>query len=278
MIGWILRRQGKWEESLETLKEAFRLNPRSSDLAMGIGNNYSTLRKYEEADQWYDRALSIRPEDISTKMWKMMNSFHLEGTAHEARAILETLPPSNWKDFGQIIMEFTVGNYEKTLEILNSLSYESFEFQDIYFNKHLVMANAYYFMNRPTLMKTHAEKARITLEELVRKHPEDPRYRSSLGEAYAYLGRKEDAVREGNQAVNLNPVSKDAMAGPAYVVILANIFIIVGEYDKAIEQLEYLMSIPAGQDLSLNSLQLSPWYDPIHDHPRFKRLIEKYTK
>jgi len=278
LIGWILRRQGKWEESLETLKEAFRLDPRYSDLAMGIANNYSAIRKYEEADQWYNRALSIRPEDISTKMWKMMNSFHLTGTADEARAILETLPPSNWKDFGQIIMEFSFGNYEKTLEILNSLSYESFEYQDLYFNKNSLLALTYYFMNNTTLMKTHAEKARITLEELVKEHPEDSRYRSSLGEAYALLGRKEDAVREGNHAVNLNPVSKDAMAGPAYVVILADIFIIVGEYDKAIEQLEYLMSIPAGQDLSLNSLKLNQIHDPLRDLPRFKRLIERYSR
>lgn len=78
--------------------------------------------------------------------------------------------------------------------------------------------------------------------------------------------------------MNLEPVSKDAMAGPGYIVELAGILIIVGEYDKAIEQLEYLMSIPAGQDLSLNTLQLDPWYDPIRDLPRFKRLVERYSR
>ena len=278
MIGYIQRRQGKWEESLETLLEAFRLDPRSSNLATEIANNYSILRRYREADQWYDRALSLSPESIGTKAYKIMNSFGLKGTLYEARAILETLPPSNWKDFGLIIIEMGDRNYEKALEILNSLSYESFEYQDLYFNKNLSFADAYYFLNTPDLMETHAEKARITLEELVKEHPEDPRYRSHLGIAYAYLGRKEDAVREGNQAVNLSPVSKDAMAGPAYVVNLTNILIIVGEYDKAVEQLEYLMSIPAGQDLSLNSLQLSPWNDPLRENPRFKRLIERYSR
>jgi TolB-like protein/Tfp pilus assembly protein PilF len=96
-IGWIQRRQGKWEESLETLKEAFRLDPRSSNLATEIANNYSTLRNYGEADQWYDRALSLSPESISTKMFKMINSFDLKGTLHEARAILETL--QIWRGF-----------------------------------------------------------------------------------------------------------------------------------------------------------------------------------
>jgi len=277
-IGWIQRRQGKWEESLETLIEAFRLDPRSSNLATEIGNNYSSLREYGEADKWYDRALSLSPESISTKNWKTMNSFHMDGTAHKARAILETFPPSNWTDFVRILIELVDRNYEKVLEILNSLSYDTFEFQDIYFNKQIVFATIYYAMNRPTLMKTHAEKARIALEALVKEHPEDPRYRGDLGIVYGYLGRKDDAVREGNQAVNLYPVSKDAMAGPGYILNLAGILIIVGEYDKAIEQLEYLMSIPAGQDLSLNLLQFGPAYDPIRDHPRFKRLIEKYSE
>jgi len=276
MIGYIQRRQGKWEESLETLKEAFRLDPRSSNLATEIANNYSTLRKYGEADQWYDRALSLSPESINAKAMKIINSFHLKGTAYGARAIMETFPPSNWTDYGWILVEMSDRNYEKVLEILNSLSYESFEFQDLYFNKHLAYATAYYFMNKTALMRTHAEKARIALEELVREHPEDPRYRSHLGIVYAYLGRKKDAVREGNQAVNLSPISKDAMAGPVYVVGLADILIIVGEYDKAIEQLEYLMSIPAGQDLSLNLLRLA--YDTLRDHPRFKRLVERYSR
>ncbi|MBA7649748.1 Serine/threonine-protein kinase PknD [subsurface metagenome] len=277
-IGYIQRRQGKWEESLETLIEAFRLDPRSSNLATEIGNNYSSLRKYGEADKWYDRALSLSPESISTKNWKTINSFHMDGTSQEARAILETFPPSNWTDFVRILIEFGDRNYEKVLEILNSLSYDNFEFQDIYFSKNLTYAAVYRFMNDSSLMRSHADKARIILEELVKEHPEDPRYRSDLGRAYAFLGRKDDAVREGNQAVNLYPVSKDAMAGPGYVSKLADILIIIGEYDRAVEQLEYLMSIPAGQDLSLNLLQLDLRYDPIRDYPRFKRLIKKYSK
>ncbi|MCK4557538.1 MAG: tetratricopeptide repeat protein, partial [Candidatus Aminicenantes bacterium] len=277
-IGWIQRRQGKWEESLETLKEAFRLDPRSSNLAIEIGNNCSYLRKYEEADKWYDRALSLSPESINTKIWKTINLAHWKGSSQEVRAILDTFPPSMWTDLIRIFTEMEDRNYEKTLEILDALTYETIEFQDLYFNKNIAYANVYYFMKKPALMKAHADKARITLEELVREHPEDPRFRSDLGKAYAYLGRKDDAVREGNQAVNLFPVSKDAMAGTGYVSKLTDILIIIGEYDKAIEQLEYLMSIPAGQDLSLNSLQLSPGYDPIRDHPRFKRLIEKYSK
>jgi len=78
--------------------------------------------------------------------------------------------------------------------------------------------------------------------------------------------------------VKLLPVSKDAFAGPGYVLDLTQILIFVGEYEEAIDKLEYLMSIPAGQDLSVNTLRFSPDFDPLRGHPRFKRLLEKYSK
>jgi len=46
----------------------------------------------------------------------------------------------------------------------------------------------------------------------------------------------------------------------------------VGEYDLAIEQLEYLLLIPG--DLSIPLLRLDPSWYPLRNHPRFKKLIE----
>jgi serine/threonine-protein kinase len=74
------------------------------------------------------------------------------------------------------------------------------------------------------------------------------------------------------------PVSLDAYAGPGYVQNLAEILVFVGEYDEAMDKLEYLMSIPAGQFVSISTLRNSPVFDPLRDHPRFKRLLEKYSK
>jgi tetratricopeptide (TPR) repeat protein len=277
-IGWILRRQGRLEEALDTLMKAYRLNPRSPDLIKGIANTHSFMRRYEEADRWYDRALSISPDEVRGKIYKIINSFHMTGSSREARAILQTFPPLPITDLAWITVEMADRNYERVLERLNSIPFDDFELQDLYFNKDLVYATVYHAQNEPSLMESHANSARITLEKRMSEHPEDPRYHTELGKVYALLGRKEEAVREGNQAVKLLPVSKDAFAGPGYVWELAQILLIVGEYDKAIEQLEYLMSIPAGQDLSLNSLKLDQIYDPLRDHPRFKRLLEKYSK
>jgi serine/threonine-protein kinase len=66
--------------------------------------------------------------------------------------------------------------------------------------------------------------------------------------------------------------------GPQYVIDLIEILIIVGEYDDAIDKLEYLMSTPAGHVVSASSLRSEPRFDPLRDHPRFIQLLEKYPK
>ena len=92
-------------------------------------------------------------------------------------------------------------------------------------------------MKEWSLMKTRAESARIALEKAVREHPGDPRFHASLGLAYAYLGRKTEAIQEGNHAVKLHPVSKDATFGPRYFLNLTRIYAVIGEHEKAIDQL-----------------------------------------
>jgi serine/threonine-protein kinase len=72
-------------------------------------------------------------------------------------------------------------------------------------------------------------------------------------------------------AVEIQPVSKEAIRGTKWVEELARIYMMVDEFDAAIDQLEYLLSIP-GQ-LSIPFLQLNPAWDPLRNHPRFKKLI-----
>ena len=76
------------------------------------------------------------------------------------------------------------------------------------------------------------------LETRIQEHPDDDRFRSALGIAYAGLGRKEDAIREGKLGVELLPMSKEAWRGAYREEDLARIYTMVGEHDAAIDRLE----------------------------------------
>ncbi|NIN53122.1 MAG: protein kinase, partial [Nitrososphaeria archaeon] len=279
ILGYIQRRKGRWEEAAATLGRAFRLNPRDSQLGYETGLCYISMRRYDKAEEWLDRVLSINPEHLTALLGKVGIYVLSGGKTKEAKALLERLPQHQLTDY----MWFTLGmlerNYQEVLDRLASLSYESFEGQHFYFQKSLTYASVYHAMKEFPLMKSRAELARVALERAVRDHPGDPRFHASLGLAYAYLGRKSEAIQEGTRATELNPVSKDAALGPTYVLNLARIYNVTGEYEKAIDQLEYLLSIPSSEFLwqfvSIHLLRLDPQWDSLRENPRFQSLLEK---
>jgi tetratricopeptide (TPR) repeat protein len=278
LLGYIQRRQGRWEQCLVTLEEAFKLDPRSPQLAYEIGITYLALRRYEEAEDWFNQALAIDPNRLTPLLGKITISVLSRGMIEEARAQLETLPNHPLADYMGITLSMLARDYQKVLDKLSSLTYDFFQEQHFYFHKDLTYAAVYHAQKKFSLARNHADAAREFLKRLLSENPGDTRYHAALGLALAYSGRKEEAVQEGERAVNLHPVSRDVAQGPIYVLNLARIFLIVGEYNKAMQQLEYLLSIPSceylWQVVSETSLQIDPLWDPVRAQPRFQSLVE----
>jgi serine/threonine-protein kinase len=110
------------------------------------------------------------------------------------------------------------------------------------------------------------------LEKKVHERPDDSRIHAELSKVYAHFGLKDQAIREGQTAVDLIPVSQDAMNGPDYLARLADIYTTVGDFDAALDKLEYLLEIPGG--VHIGELKVNPVWDPLRNHPRFQKLLE----
>ena len=72
--------------------------------------------------------------------------------------------------------------------------------------------------------------------------------------------------------MSLAPLLSDAQSGPYFQHQLARIYILVGEPDKAMDQLEPLLKIP--YYLSPAWLRIDPTFDPLRNNPRFRKLVE----
>jgi serine/threonine-protein kinase len=94
----------------------------------------------------------------------------------------------------------------------------------------------------------------------------------ALGVVDAALGNKEDAIREGERAVRLLPVSKSAIDGPMLAQYLAVIYAWGGDKDHAIERLAETAKLP-GAALSYGHLRLHPLWDPLRGDPRFEAIV-----
>ena len=161
-------------------------------------------------------------------------------------------------------------NYQTVLDQLASTPGESIEYMYWFIPKSQLAGLVYHLMGESERSREAYDTARILLEEEIKERADHHRVRSSLGIAYAGLGRKEDAIREGKLGVEL---FKDPMAGPYRVEDVAFIYTLVGEHDDALDQIEYLLSIPSAT-MSVPMLRLDPRWDPLRDHPRYKELLQ----
>lgn len=272
--GFIRRRQGNFEEAASSMKKALELNPRSTLILTNLGETYRTLRRYQEAERYFDRSISLAPDQRMVYRLKAEN-YQSQGSLEKARATLEEMPrktdPESIRSWhiNWVWQEIYERNYQAALEHMSS------DFVELFAGEKAVYKGIiYHCMNELELARDSFDAARILLEREAEEKSDNPSAYSWLGIAYAGLGRKEEAIREGKRAVELHPVSKDAYEGPDHVFFLALIYEIVGEYEEALNQIEYLLSIPS-YNLSVPLLRIDPMWDPLREHPRFKRLLEE---
>ena len=137
----------------------------------------------------------------------------------------------------------------------------------------IVLAQTYHLQGDNVRSRIFADSARLAFEERLRGAPDDAQSTVLRGLALAYLGRKAEAVADGEKAVALQPISADAYTGPYLQHQLVRIYLLVGEPEKALDRLEPLLKVP--YYLSPGWLRIDPEFDPIRKHPRFQRLLDE---
>ena len=85
-----------------------------------------------------------------------------------------------------------------------------------------------------------------------------------------HLGRRTDALREGKRGRDLLTLTRDAEDGPYQQHQLARIYMLIGEPELALDQLEPLLGIP--YHLSPGWLRVDPTFASLRGNPRFERL------
>ena len=263
---------GRWDAAVEHLKEATRLDPRSANNLRSLGQTLLRLRRYPEARDAFDRGLALAPANAVLIEYKAM-TYLSEGDLAGARAVLKDVP----REVEPTALVAVLANYqdlvwvldEEQREILLRLTPSAFD--DDRSTWALCLVQAYALKGDAANVRSYAEEARKTFEEQVRAAPDDAQRHVELGIALAYLGRKEEAIREGERGVALDPISKDADQGPYYQHQLVRIYILVGEPERALDQLEPLLKIP--YYLSPGWLRIDPNFDPLRKNPRFQKLV-----
>ncbi len=274
LVGTALVQQntGHWEEGLASLRQAQTIDPRSALTARRLARTLLLLRRYAEARDTADRGLALAPESLGILETKVI-VFLAQGDLEGARSVLRTAPrevdPKALVAYMAMYNNLTWVLDEQQQTLLLGLPPAAFGGDTLAWGMSLAQAAS--LRGDGEKVRQYAQAARAAAEVQLAQAPEDATRHADLGLALAYLGRKAEAVQEGERAVALVPVSKDAYDGPYYQHQLARIYIRVGEPEKALDHLEPLLKIP--YVLSPGWLKIDPDFDPLRKNPRFQKLV-----
>jgi tetratricopeptide (TPR) repeat protein len=277
LAGYITRRQGRWEKSLEEITQALELNPRDFSVLEQIALTYEALGQYKEMAATLDRVLAIAPSDVPSRVRRAVVDLEdradakpFETTidailADDANASLDFVNP--W-----LLIALRERNHGGIQRALSNMGDGGCFDEYIPFPNGWCEGLAAWVRGDQSTARAAFDSARKELTEKVHSQPGYAAALCALGVVDAVLGNKEDAIREGEHAVELTPVSENAIEGATLVRYLAVIYAWAGDKDRAIQRLAQTTTLP-GSHISYGYLRLHPLWDPLRGDPRFEAIV-----
>ena len=279
----IARSEGHWDESIAYWERGLALNPRNTALLTEVAFTYAALRQFPKAEELYDRALNILPNEISLMALKA-SIYQAEGNLKEAAKLLEQVNAQTNSDVA-VRIKLTQMRLERNPEGSRLMQGREARLQ---FDsgiekgsKHVGPALGRRVAGDTVQAKANAEHARNTLELVKNDQPDNAFVAAALAVAYAILDQKDSAFNEAQRAITLLPSKKDRLSGPALEENVALVEMIIGENNRAIATLTRLLQTPYGgwlyspTPITPALLRLDPIWDPLRAAPLFQKLCEE---
>ncbi len=261
------------EQSLELYRRIDELDPLRPDNRPRFmyAHQLLWLHRPDEARAVCDRGLAISrnaPGLVHLKALTFVQKGDLAGARSVIAGAMNDIEPSRLvRDIGNLYDHVWLLD-EPGRDLLMTLTPSAFS--DSRAEWGIVLTQAASRNGDAARVREYAEEARKAYATC--EWGTQPSYCSTyLGLSLAYLGRREEAIREGEKAVTLTPVTKNRADGPFYLERLVWIHILCGNHERALDLLEELMKTP--YFLTPGWLRVDPNFDPLRKNPRFQKLV-----
>jgi TolB-like protein/Tfp pilus assembly protein PilF len=288
LIAAIKRRQGKWKQALEEYERVAKLDPQNPNTVRELIFTNTAMRRWPEAARWVEQLRAMAPASIIAKIQRGYVEFWWKGDTGLLKSLLNQVPLGVDPDGSVTSVRWDVAmldrDYAAARRAIDASSAKELSYTGesstprTFFEGCIALAQG----DVPAAQK-YFQDAQPVFEDAVKEAPSSAIRHANLGWFYAFMGRKDDAIREGRRAVELKPESKDAVDGVIVNCYLALIYARVGEKDLAFPLLARLLKTPGAVDsvdysITVNDLKHRWEWDPIRADPRFQKLLEQPAK
>jgi TolB-like protein/Tfp pilus assembly protein PilF len=287
-IAAIRRRQGKWQEALEGHERVAKLDPQNPNTVRELLQTDTAMRRWKDAARWAQRWRTLAPDSLVAKIQSGYVDFWWNGDTQPLKSVVDQIAAGIDPDGVVTAARWDVAmlqrDYSAAKRVLQTSAANEVSYSTSGLTPKAFLEGCTYLASddRPNANITF-ESVRPAFEAALKEAPASAERHAILGWLYAFMGRKDDAIREGRRAVELKPESKDALDGPIMSAYLALIYARVGEKDLALPLIDRLLKTPGAVDsadysITVNDLKYRWEWDPLRNDPRFKKLLEQPAK
>jgi len=206
LLGYILFRQTNPKASLEEYTKGARYRPPSQLDFEVMGCDYFLLEDYAAADQWLTKSVELDPRDARARYYLGRTKYNEKRFDEAVRAFTECLKldASNVKAADNLGLAYEgLGKTEEALAAYRNA---------VALDAGAASRSLGPYLNLGTLLAENARgsEAAPYLEQAAQIAPSDARAHRELGKAYLALNRLEEAQRELEKALALEPDSAPA--------------------------------------------------------------------
>jgi serine/threonine-protein kinase len=280
LTGYILRRRGQQEEGARNLERSAELDPRNFSTLQQLSLSYHLLRRYPEDAAVLDRALTIVPDDVATRTARAWVDFDWKAETRPVHETIDSILAGSPSAISDIAADRFVCALAERDPTATEQALVTLDDNPCWIDAPVILSRSFGEGLLARMIKDEVRaqaaftKARLEQEKIVQAQPSYGPPLCVLGLIDAALGRKEEALREGQRAIELLSVEKDSIGGSEMLVYFAIIAAWVGEKDTALQDLAANGQSPGGyQVATYGMLKLFPFWDPLRGDPRFEKIV-----
>ncbi|MGH7937343.1 MAG: tetratricopeptide repeat protein, partial [Bryobacteraceae bacterium] len=279
LSGYIQRRLGHLNNSTREMENAVDLDPRNPTAYDLLTDNYVLTRRFAKAEKMdREQAAHTGVDPRLAAANEASVDFAATGGTAKLGAALRDLPlyidPGSGYTSLRVLVALVDGKYAAASAALAASRQRDFQDVDasFHYSREWYEALIARAAGEHARMFTAFAAARKVLIDRPDQVTQGPRGLAVLAQIDAGLGDKDLALREGREAVDQMPISRDAYDGPLVLQGLAQVYVWTGDKDKALAALATLVRVPGY--LSYGYLLRDPIWAPLRGDPRFTQMVD----
>jgi tetratricopeptide (TPR) repeat protein len=258
------------------LEKALQLDPQNFFVLQQVSLSYEALRNYSRMAELLDHAVALVPDDVDSRVTRARVDLESRANSRALHQTITDIVNKNPADAARLAdtwlyLALCERDPAAASDAVAALPSSGLQNDAVVFSRKFCEGLAARARNDLRTARGAFTAARPEYERTVRAQPDYGPPLCVLGMIDAALGRNDEAIREGQRAVELLPVSKDALNGAQLSKCLAVIYAWTGEKDRAIDQIAATLQVPG--DLSYGQLKLHLYWDPLRGDPRFEKIV-----